>query len=67
MSRWIGPCCLVSYKRMEDKDVMPDRTLLISFLQKNGGEGCHVGQDLIPGFLQKNGGQGCHLGQDLVG
>ena len=32
---------------MEEKDVMPDRTLLLGFLQKNGGKGCHTGQDLV--------------------
>ncbi len=26
MSSWTGPCVMVSYKRMEDKDVMLDRT-----------------------------------------
>ena len=26
MSSWTGPCFMVSYKRMEDKDVMLDRT-----------------------------------------
>ena len=50
MSRRTGPCCSVSYKRVEDKDVMPDRTLLLNFLQKNGGEGCHFGQDLVAWF-----------------
>ena len=28
----IGSCFAVSYKRMEEKDVMPDRTLLFGFL-----------------------------------
>ena len=50
MSRRTGPCYSVSYKRMDDKDVMPDRALLLDFLQKNGGEGCHVGQDLVAWF-----------------
>ena len=39
------------------------------FLQKNGGKGCHAGQDLVffnSYSLQKNGGEGCHPGQDLV-
>ena len=35
MSRRIGPCCLVSYKRMEDKDAMLGRTLLVDFVQGN--------------------------------
>ena len=36
----------ISYKRMEEKDVMVDRPLFHTFLQKNGGEGCHRGQAL---------------------
>lgn len=28
MSCRTGPCCLISYKRMEDKDVVQDRPLL---------------------------------------
>ena len=48
MSCRTGPCCsVVSYKRMEEKDVMRDRSLLLGFLQKNGGKGCHTGQALI--------------------
>ena len=34
----------LSYKRMEEKDVILDRVLFavsFHFLQKNGGEGCH--------------------------
>ena len=27
MSPWTGPCVIVSYERMEDKDVILDRTL----------------------------------------
>ena len=50
MSQRTGPYCLVPYKRMEDQDVVPDRTLLLGFPQKNGGEGCHVGQDLVGWF-----------------
>ena len=26
MSSWTGPCFIISYKRMQDKDVMLDRT-----------------------------------------
>ena len=48
MSHRTGPCCcMVSYKRMEEKDVMRDRSSLLGFLQKNGGKGCHNGQALI--------------------
>ena len=52
MGEWMscrtGPCCcVVSYKRMEEKDVMWDRSSLLGFLQKNGGKGCHNGQALI--------------------
>ena len=35
---------------MEEKDVILDRTLFcfgVHFLQKNGGGGCHHGQDLV--------------------
>ena len=46
MSPWTGPCVMVSYKRMEEKDVIMDRPLCYGFLQKNGGQGCHAGQDL---------------------
>ena len=35
MSRRTGPCCFISYKRMEDKDVMSGRTLLVGFVQGN--------------------------------
>lgn len=31
---------------MEEKDVIVDRPLYYGFLQKNGGQGCHAGQDL---------------------
>ena len=44
------------------------------FLQKNGGEGCHTGQDLVivlgSSFLllsyKRMEEKGCHIGQDLV-
>ena len=36
----------ISYKRMEEKDVTVDRPLCFGFLRKNGGHGCHTGQDL---------------------
>ena len=40
---------MVSYKRMEEKDAILGRTLLLDlcFPQKNGGRGCHTGQDLV--------------------
>lgn len=47
-----GPCWLwialefISYKRMVEKDVTLDRPLCYCFLRKNGGKGCHTGQDL---------------------
>ena len=47
MSYRTGPGCLVSYKRMGEKDVMPDRSSLLGFLQKNGGKGCRTGQVLV--------------------
>ena len=62
--------CL-SYKRMEEKDVILDRTLFLLTLISNKRM---VEKDVILDrtsflysyFLQKNGGKGCHRGQDLV-
>ena len=31
---------VISYKRTEEKAVIPDRTLLFGFLLQNGGNGC---------------------------
>ena len=53
MSCRTGPCCLVSYKRMEEKNVMPDRTLLLDHTQENEGKGCRTGQDLVAWFPTK--------------
>lgn len=50
MSCRTGPCYPVSYKRMEEKDAMSGRALLLDFLQKNGGKGRHAGQDLVTLF-----------------
>ena len=35
MSCWTGLCCIISYKRMEEKGAMSGRTLLVGFVQGN--------------------------------
>ena len=55
MSSRTGPCCILmtSYGRMVERDAISSRTLFLflNFLQKNGGGGCHPGQDLVKCFL----------------
>ena len=64
-----------SYKRMEEKDVIRDRTLFVlSFISYKRMEEQVVIADRTllafncfgVHFLQKNGGKRCHQGQDLV-
>ena len=38
---------------MEEEGVTVDRSLLLGFLEKNGGRGCHGGQVLIAWFPTK--------------
>ena len=44
-------CFAVSYKRMEEKDVMPDRTLLFDFLQQKEEKDVTPDRTLLLGFL----------------
>ena len=61
----------ISYKRMEERDVMLDRTLLSSLLFPTKEWRRRMSYRTGPchrhyRFLQKNGGMGCRTGQDLI-
>ena len=62
---------LISYKSIEEKGVILDRTLFSLLLFPTKASRRRVSYWTGPCFLdtyflQKNGGEGCHCGQDLV-